>query len=120
MVSTYVGSLFADSFGIFIVDAVEIGFVIGSSGIVGLVFFIGAEVDRSCDIVFVDEELNLVGLTCRESIVDDAGFATPGRSLLLLIDVCDWVVLGLYGNTDDGTLFPVCCWFNRFIRRLFL
>ncbi len=111
LISTYVGSSFEDIFGILIVGAVEIGFVIFSSWIVGLVFLIGAEADRSCEIVFVDEELNLADFTCRASIVvddDDVGFETPDRSLLLLfVDVCDWVVLGLYGNTDDGVLLPV-------------
>ncbi len=91
---TYVVSLFEDSFGIFIVDVDGRGLVIFSSLIVGLVFFTGAEVDRSCEVVFADEELILVDLTCRESINDDdvdAGFETPDRSLLLLlfVDVCD-------------------------------
>jgi len=91
----YVRSLFEDIFGILIVDADGRGLVILSSLIVGFVFFTGAEFDRSCGIVFVDEEFILVDLTCRESIDEDdeASFEIPDRSLLLLlllfVDVCD-------------------------------
>jgi len=125
----YVGSLFAENFGIFIPDVGGRGLVIISSFIVGFVFFTGTEVDRSWEIVFVDEELILVDLTCRESTDDDeASFETANRSLLLLlllfVDVCDWVVLGLNCNVDDDVLLTVgvvgligsfedcfCCWF---------
>lgn len=103
-----------------------------SSFDVGLVFLTGADAERSCEIVFVDEvgAAILVVLTCRESAVDvdEAGFAIPERSLLLVVvfvDVCDWVVLGLNGAVDDVVLltdvvdlfdsfednFCCCCWF---------
>lgn len=71
---------------------------------------------------FVDEEFIFVDLICRESI-DDEGLEIPVRSLLLFVDVCDWVVLGLYGNIDDGAALLLvvggltgsfedcfCCW----------
>lgn len=91
-----------------------------SSLIVGLVFFIGIELG----IDFVDEALIFVDLICRESM-DDNGLEIPVRSLLLLlfVDVCDWVVLGLNGKPVDEVLLTVefvdltgsledcfCCW----------
>ena len=81
------------------------GFVILSSWPVGFVFLTDVEVDRSCEVVFVEEALNFVGLTWRErsfAVVDDddaddddEGFESPVRSLLLLlllllfVDVCE-------------------------------
>ena len=79
------------------------GFVILSSWPVGFVFLTDVEVDRSSEVVFVEEALNFVGLTWRErsfAVVDeddaddddDEGFESPVRSLLLLllfVDVCE-------------------------------
>jgi hypothetical protein len=64
--------------GILRVDATKIGFILISSLFVGLVFFTGTEADRSCEIVFVDEEFGFTPLIGRASIDDDdeVGFET--------------------------------------------
>ena len=116
----------AESLGIFIVDVVGRGLMIFSSLLPGFVFFIGTELG----IDFVDAALIFVGFICRES-TDDDGLEIPVRSLLV-VDVSDWLVLGLNGNPDDEDLLVFeladltgswedcfCCWLVLLIGEAF-
>lgn len=113
-------SVFAESFGIFIVDVDGRGFVRFSSIIVGLVFLIGAEFGRD----LVVGVLILVDLIGRDSF-DDEGLGVVVRSFCwLIVDVWHWLVFGLKGPVDEvEVLFTVeladltdslvdcfCCW----------